>query len=239
MFSRSPAGGGLQADAALHGGFDTRGQGLIDAGDGDGPVTVSTNALGQAGVVVTESRDICVDLTAENLGTRWTPQNPGVKRFIFINPHDGTVVTSCGDSSSGPPAGTSVPPTVTPPTVVPPSTTVVTLGTPPAASASVVSLSGTPTPAAAAPAAAQPKAKAPAIVKATLRTAQVLTIKGQRYLVVQLKSKLNSANIRISLIGKNGKVQRVVIRKVATNRAVIVPNLKFGKLVKSVKISVM
>ena len=31
MFSRSPAGGGLQADAALHGGFDTRGQGLLQA----------------------------------------------------------------------------------------------------------------------------------------------------------------------------------------------------------------
>jgi hypothetical protein len=239
MFSRSPAGGGLQADAALHGGFDTRGQGLIDAGDGDGPVIVTTNALGQAGVVVTESRDICVDLTAENLGTRWTPQNPGVKRFIFINPHDGTVVTTCGDTSSGPPVGTSTPPAVVPPTVVPPTTTVVTLATPPAATASVVSLAGTPTPAAAAPAKAQPKAKAPAIAKATLRTAQVLTIKGQRYLVVQLKSKLSSAKIRISLIGKNGKVQKVVVRKVSTNRAVIVPNLKFGKLVKSVKIAVM
>jgi hypothetical protein len=238
MFSRSPAGGGLQADAALHGGFDTRGQGLVDAGDGDGPVTVTTNALGQAGVVVTESRDICVDLTAENLGTRWTPQNPGVKRFIYINPHDGTVVTSCGDSSSGPPAGTSVPPTVVPPTVVPPTTTVVTLATPPAATASVVSLAGNPTPAAT-PAKAAPKAKAPAIKKATLRTAQVLTIKGQRYLVVQLKSKLASAKIRVSLIGKNGKVQKVVVRKVATNRAVIVPNLKFGKAVKSVKIAVM
>jgi hypothetical protein len=241
MFSRSPAGGGLQADAALHGGFDTRGQGLVDAGDGDGPVIVTTNALGQAGVVVTESRDICVDLTAENLGTRWTPQNPGVKRFIFINPHDGTVVTTCGDSSSGPPVGTSVPPTVVPPAVLPANTPAVTLVTSaPAAAASVVSLAGNPTPAAApAPAKAQPKAKAPAIRKATLRTAQVLTMKGQRYLVVQLKSKLNSAKIRISLIGKNGKVQKVVVRKVATNRAVIVPNLKFGKLVKSVKISVM
>jgi len=239
MFSRSPAGGGLQADAALHGGFDTRGQGLIDAGDGDGPVVVSTNNLGQAGVVVTESRDICVDLTAENLGTRFTPQNPGVKRFIFINPHDGTVVTSCGDNSSGPPVGTSVPPTVVPPTVVPPTTTVVTLATPPAATASVVSLAGNPTPAAVTPTKATPKAKVPAIQKATLRTAQVLTIKGQRYLVVQLKSKLSSAKIRVSLIGKNGKVQKVVVRKVATNRAVIVPNLKFGKAVKSVKIAVM
>jgi hypothetical protein len=237
QFTRSPLGS-IAADAALHGGFDTRGQTLESQSTAEG-VIVRTNALGQAGVVVTESRDICVDLTAENLGTRFTPQNPGVKRFIYINPHDGTVVTSCGDTSSGPPAGTSVPPTVVPPTVVPPSTTVVTLATPPAATASVVSLAGNPVPAAAAPEKATPKAKAPAIVKATLQTAQVLTIKGNRYLVVQLKSKLATAKIRISLIGKNGKVQKVVVRKVGTNRAVIVPNLKFGKAVKSVRIAVL
>ena len=233
QFSRSPVGGGLQADAALHGGFDTRGQVLVDAGDGDGPVTVRTNALGQAGVVVTESRNICIDITAENLGTRWTAQNPGVKRFIYINAFAGTVLTSCGDGTGG--GGPTLPPAVVPPASVPPNTTSVTLT--PTASAAIVSLAGNPVPAAAPK--AQPKAKAPAIKKATLRSAQVLTIKGQRYLVIQLKSKLSSAKVRITLMGKNGKVQRVVVRKVATNRAVIVPNLKFGKLVKSVKVSVV
>ena len=83
---------------------------------------------------------------------------------------------------------------------------------------------------------AAPKA---AKATATLTSAQLLTINGNRYLVLKLKSSLNSAKVRISLIGKNGKVQRVVIRKVATNRAVVVPNLKLGKGVKSVRVSVV
>ena len=83
------------------------------------------------------------------------------------------------------------------------------------------------------------KAKAAKAAKATLSSAQLLKIKGNRYLVVWLKSSLNSAKVKVSLIGKNGKVQRVVIRKVATNRAVTIPNLKVGKLTKSVKISVV
>jgi hypothetical protein len=45
--------------------------------------------------------------------------------------------------------------------------------------------------------------------------------------------------VKITLMGKNGKVQRVVIRKIATNRAVTVPNLKIGKLTTSVRISVV
>jgi hypothetical protein len=239
QFSRSPAGGGLQADAARHGPFDTRGQGLVDAGDGDGPVTVTTNQLGQAGVLVTESRNICVDITAENLGTRWTPQNPGVKRFIYINPFAGTVLTSCGDGTgAGGPTTTVVTPAVNPPAALPSSTTTVVMSTAaPAAAAQVVSLAGNPTPAAAPK--ATPKAKAPAVVKATLKSAQMMTLKGNRYLVIQLKSKLNSSKVRITLVGKNGKVQKVVVRTVATNRMVIVPNLKFGKLTKSVRISVL
>ena len=57
--------------------------------------------------------------------------------------------------------------------------------------------------------------------------------------MLKLKSKLNSAKVRITLIGANGKAQRVVLRKVATNRAVVVPNLKLGKGVKSVRVSVV
>jgi hypothetical protein len=237
QFSRSPAGGGLQADAALHGGFDTRTQTLVDGGDGDGPVTVRTGINGQAGVLVTESRNICVDITAENLGTRRSAQNPGVKRFIYINPWAGTVLTSCGDGTgTGGPTGQTVPAVVVPPAVIPPNTTTVTMSTStPAAAASVVSLAGNPTPAVQTPAA---KAKAAKAAKATLSSAQLLNVKGNRYLIVWLKSSLNRANVKITLIGKNGKVQRVVTRKVATNRAVTVPNLKIGKLVKSVRISV-
>ncbi len=93
MFSRSPVGGGLQADAALHGGFDTRGQGLLDAGDGDGPVVVSTNNLGQAGVLVTESRNICIDITAENLGTRRTRAEPG-RQAVHLHQRRGPALSS-------------------------------------------------------------------------------------------------------------------------------------------------
>ena len=85
------------------------------------------------------------------------------------------------------------------------------------------------------PAKVAPKAKA----AASVASAQLLTVKGNRYLVLKLKSGLNSAKVRISLLGANGKVQKVVIRKVATNRSVIVPNLKLGKAVKSVRVSVV
>ena len=98
-----------------------------------------------------------------------------------------------------------------------------------------MSLGGNPTPATE-PAKAAPKAKAAA---ATLSSAQLLTIKGNRYLVLKLKSKLNSAKVRITLIGANGKAQKVVVRQVATNRAVVVPNLKLGKGVRSVRVSVI
>ncbi len=52
-FSRTPLGL-IQPDAALHGGFDTRGQTLVQ---NNGPlwVDIRTNSLGQAGVLVTES----------------------------------------------------------------------------------------------------------------------------------------------------------------------------------------
>jgi hypothetical protein len=231
-------------DSTKFGGFDTTGQTIVDADDDShAHVVVRTGANGQAGVLIRQTEDVCVDVTAHNLDSRAPVSggfNPGVFRRIYINPFRGTVVTSCGATA---PAGTTtqnVQPTVTPPAVVNAPAVTLTTTAAPAAAASVVSLAGNPVPAAApAPAKAAPKAKAPAVVKATLRTAQVLNIKGQRYLVVQLKSKLNSAKIRVTLIGKNGKAIKVVVRKVNTNRAVIVPNLRFGKAVRSVKIAVV
>ena len=248
-FSRSPAGGGLQADAALHGGFDTRGQALVDGGDGDGPVVVKTNLKGQAGVLVTESRNICVDITAENLGTRASAQNPGVKRFIYINPRAGTVLAACGDGTGGggPAQQQQVQPVVVTPVVLPAVTTTVTIPATTTTSAStaatstaasVVSLAGNPTPAAQLPEKATPAAKAKA-ARATLASAQLMNIKGTKYLVLRLKSAQNSAKVRITLTGKNGKAVKVVVREVATNRMVIVQNLKFGKTVMSVKVSVV
>lgn len=231
-FSRTPLGN-IEPDAALHGGFDTRGQTLV-ADNGPLWVDIRTNALGQAGVVVTESLNICVDVKTENMGTRMSDQNPGVKRFFLVNPTTGgtttcgtTTTTSGGGSPGGNTGGGS--------TGTPTGNTggQSTGGVAPPSTASVVSLAGAPVPAAQAPVTAT-KAKAVAKVVA----AQLLVQKGNRYLQLRVKSPLKTAKVRIVLIGKNGKVSRVVIRTVATNRMVIVPNLKLGKLVKSVRVSV-
>lgn len=226
-FSRTPLGN-IEPDAALHGGFDTRGQTLVN---NNGPlwVDIRTNRLGQAGVVVTESLNICVDVKADNLGTMWTNQNPGVKRFFLVNPTTGGT-TVCGGTTT-PPGGTGNGNG---------NGTGGTPTTPPAASgvqsaASVVSLAGAPT-----PAAQTPKAKAAAkAAKAKLRSAKLLVLKGNRYLVLRLSSPNATAKVRIVLVNKKGKVQRVVIRKIATNRSVTVPNLRFAKTIKSVRVSVV
>ncbi len=235
QFTRSPQGL-IQPDAALARWLrHARPDATRLAQSSENRVIVVTNALGQAGVLVTETRNICVDVLAENLLSRASSQNPGVRRQIYINPFAGTVLTACGDGTGT--GGTTTPPvapTVTPPTTVNTPTIVLSTAAP-AASAAIVSLGGNPTPVSE-PAKAAPKAKAAA---ATLSSAQLLTIKGNRYLVLKLKSKLNSAKVRITLIGANGKAQRVVVRKVATNRAVVVPNLKLGKGIKSVRVSVV
>ncbi len=222
-FSRTPLGN-IEPDASLHGGFDTRGQELVDD---NGPlwVDVRTNRLGQAGVLVTESLNICVDVKTENLGTRMSDQNPGVKRFVLVNPTTGgtttcgttappVVITGPGGGGGGASTGAAAPPPVT---------------------ASVVSLAGAPVAAIQTPAA---KAAAKA-AKAKLVSAQLLVLKGTRFLVLRLSSPNAKAQVKISLVGKNGKVNRVVIRKISTNRFVTVPNLKFGKAVKSVRVAVV
>ncbi len=235
-FTRSPRGD-IFPDTTKFGPFDTSDQTVVSASAD--AVVVRTGPNGQAGVLIRETRNICIDVTAENIDSRQPAGgdfNPGVFRQAYINAWAGTTLTSCGDGT-GTGGTTVVPPVVNPAPTVPPNTTTVTMSTAtPSAAASVVSLAGNPTPAALAPAA---KAKAAKAAKATLSSAQLLNVKGNRYLVVWLKSSLNSANVKITLMGKNGKVQRVIVRKVATNRAVTVPNLKVGKLVKSVKISVV
>ena len=75
-------------------------------------------------------------------------------------------------------------------------------------------------------------------VAAKVVAAQLLVKKGNRYLQLRVKSPLAKAKVRIVLIGKNGKVSRIVLRTIATNRMVLVPNLKLGKAVKSVRVSV-
>ena len=100
--------------------------------------------------------------------------------------------------------------------------------------ASVVSLAGTPVP----EPAKQPVVVAKPAVAAKVVSAQLLIQKGNRYLQLRVKSPLAKAKVRIVLIGKNGKTSRIVLRTIATNRMVVVPNLKLGKLIKSVRVSV-
>ena len=229
-FSRTPLGN-IEPDAALHGGFDTRGQILVED---NGPlwVDVRTNAKGQAGVVVTESLNICVDVKTENMGTRMSDQNPGVKRFFLVNPTTGGT-TTCGTATGGSPGGN--------PGGTPPGSG--STGSPGGQStggsassgttASVVSLAGNPVPAAKSPVVTAKPAVAAKVVSASL-----LVQKGNRYLQLRVKSPLAKAKVRIVLIGKNGKVNRVVLRTIATNRMVLVPGLKLGKSIKSVRVSV-
>jgi hypothetical protein len=228
-FSRTPLGN-IEPDAALHGGFDTRGQTLVDD---NGPlwVDVRTNNLGQAGVVVTESLNICVDVKTENLGTRMSDQNPGVKRFFLVNPTTGGT-TTCGAGGGTPGGNTGGTPPGSGSTGSPGGQS--TGGNAPAGTtATVVSLAGAPV-----PAAKQPVVTAKPAVAAKVVAAQLLVKKGTRYLQLRVKSPLAKAKVRIVLIGKNGKVNRVVLRTIATNRMVIVPNLKLGKAIKSVRVSV-
>ena len=172
----------------------------------------------------------CVDVKAENIGTRCGPNRPGVFRFAL---HDagGRHLPAAAPRRrrGGTTGGTRRRPDRQ--RAVARSTG----GTAPApVTASVVSLAGTPVPAAA----KQPVVVAKPAVAAKVVSAQLLIQKGSRYLQLRVKSPLAKAKVRIVLIGKNGKTSRIVLRTIATNRMVVVPNLKLGKLIKSVRVSV-
>jgi hypothetical protein len=225
QFSRTPLGN-IMADSVKHGPFDTTGQEVLGKGDELNSVRIATGANGQAGVLVIESLPgECVDVKAENIGTRYNDNRPGVFRFALTTPASGTVGcgtapqggNGSGGGSTGGGGGQSTGGTA------PSSTT-----------ATVVSLAGT-TPV---PAANKPVVTAKPAVVAKVVSAQLLVKKSTRYLQLRVKSPLAKAKVRIVLIGKNGKVSRVVLRTIATNRLVIVPNLKLGKMVKSVRVSV-
>lgn len=226
QFSRTPLGN-IMADSVKHGPYDTTGQQVLGSGDELQSIKIRTGANGQAGVLVIESLPgQCVDVKAENLGTRWGPNRPGIFRFALTTPASGTVgcgtapqggtTGGTGGSSTGSPGGSS------------------TGGTAPApVTASVVSLAGNPV-----PAATTPSVTAKPAVAAKVVSAQLLVQRGNRYLQLKVKSPLAKAKVRIVLIGQNGKTSRVVLRTIATNRMVLVPNLKLGKAIKSVRVSV-
>jgi hypothetical protein len=230
-FSRTPRGN-IDFLATQHGVFDTRFSTLVS--ENQDQVTVRTNALGQAGVLVTESLDICVDVKSENLGTQFIDRvagivGPTVKRFAQFNPFRRL---ACGAGGTPPVPGGGTNPVVTPvvtPVVVNPTVTIAT----PAAAAVIVSLGGAPTLAKLAP-----SKKAPAVRNSVLRTAKLVLANGQRYLVVRVDGSASSAKLRIRLVMRTGKVVTVT-RTVRTNRAIRIANLKVNKQVRTVRVSLV
>jgi hypothetical protein len=221
----------ILADAALVGTLDTRGQGVYYAPKGvklsaDG-VALTTNSKGMAGVSVVSSTNACINVDAENLGTR--NGGSGIFRFTNFNPTTGL---ACSQGGTGGTGGTTTTTTTTGGTTT--TTTHSTGGSGGATvTAAPVAISApVPTAQATAPAVAPAK-----VVKATLISAKVVTAKTGRYLQVNVKSSAKSAKLRITLVGKNGKVSRVVLRTVATNRAVRVSNLKLAPSIRTVRVA--
>jgi hypothetical protein len=215
----------IQPDSAKVAPYDTTGQGILSATDH--AVRLQTNALGQAGISVVSSTDACIDVDAENIGTR--NGGAGIFRFTDFNPHRG-VACSQGGGTGG--TGTTTTGTTT-------TTTTTTTagqsggGSSPQVTAAPVAISA-PVPTAQATA----KAVAPAkVAKVQLVSAKVLKTRAGRYLQVRVNSASNVAKLRITLIGKDGKVSRVVLRSVATNHVVRVSNLKLAPSVRTVRVA--
>ncbi len=74
---------------------------------------------------------------------------------------------------------------------------------------------------------------------AKLFSVKVLQSKLGRYLVVNVKGTAKTANVRIQIMGKNGKVLKTIVRTVPTNRAFKIANFKLAKTAVSVKASVL
>jgi hypothetical protein len=82
-----------------------------------------------------------------------------------------------------------------------------------------------------------PKA-AKAIKKASVAKVQIVSQKSGRYVVVRVSGAAKTARIKVTLLGKHGKVLKVALRTVRTNRAAKVANLKLGPTVRSVRVAV-
>jgi hypothetical protein len=77
------------------------------------------------------------------------------------------------------------------------------------------------------------------VVKAAfVSMARIVTLKSGRYVNVRVNSANAKATIRLTLIGRNGKVLRTVLRSVNTNHVVRVANLKLGPSVRSIRVAV-
>jgi hypothetical protein len=185
-------------------------------------VDITTNGLGQASIDVVSTTGSCIDVLAENTGTR--NGGKGILRSTDFNPTSGAKcgTTSGGSSggsggssggtggSGGSTGGTTTAPVVTAAPVAV-STPVPTAKTAPAAAAASM----------------------------TLATAQVVKIGQGRYLIVRVNGPAKTAKLKITLISKtHGKVSsRVITRYVVTNKQVRVGSLKLAPSIRSVRVA--
>jgi hypothetical protein len=209
----------IRADANKVGPYDTRLQGR-DTSTVNNRVDITTGPNGQAAIDVVSTTGSCIDVVAENTGTR--NGGTGVFRSTDFNPTSGT---SCG--------GTTPPPAGAPGGGATSNTGGTTAGgaTAPVVTAAPVAVS-TPVPTA-------KTAPTGAAKTMSLATARVVKVGTGRYLIVRVNGPAKSAKLKITLISKvNGKVtSRVVTRFVATNHPVRVGNLKLAPSIRSVRVA--
>jgi hypothetical protein len=72
-----------------------------------------------------------------------------------------------------------------------------------------------------------------------VRIIKPLRLGGHRYVVVRVKSPLQSSRVQLKLIGKRGKVLGTVVRKIKTNRTIRIPNLRLPKAAVTVRAKVI
>jgi hypothetical protein len=228
QFSKDPAGGKLDVDSVkgTFGGLavDTRDQGVLFDDPYEDAVILSTGKAGQVSALVTYTGG-CVNVITENLGTKWTPNKAGVKRFFEINPQTGLPCNAGGGTTPPPPSGGGTGGGTTSTGGGTSVSATVSLGGPVIAAQPVLQVGSKPVVLTAA--------------TAKLFSVKVMQTKAGRFLVVNVKGKAKLAKIRFTIMGKNGKVLKTIIRTVPTNKAFTVSNLKLAKTAVSVKASVV
>jgi len=244
----------IQADATAFGTFDTTLQGPATSTNNESAVQLTTGPNGQAGVLITDSLAAdCVNLRAENLGTRFNG-NPGISVFTDFNPAAGAACTAG-------PTGVNVGGTTGTTTTTTGGSSTTTGGSSTTTGGSTTTTGGTSTTGHAAtnnntggsPASTTNAGTAgvnanttaidskPTVVTAkakatvTIALAKVISIGNGRYLGLHLKSTLTVAKVNITLVGAHNKVLGHVIRTVKTGKLVRV--LKLGANVRSVRVA--
>jgi hypothetical protein len=222
----------MQADpGVVLGGFDTTGQGPAWSDFSESGVAARTNRLGEVGILVTDSANECLNIRAENVGTRWMVGEgqfqPGVSVSTMYNPFAGKPCSAAGVVSGGTVTTTTTTTTTTASNSSSNSSSNVAAAQDTTKNTAPVALGGSkPTIVTAAG-----KAKA----TATIKVAKFVIVGHTRYLGLQLKSTAKTAKVSIILVNAKGKVIGRVVKTVKTNRLVKV--MKIGKSVHSVRVS--